>query len=146
MMRTIGAVVLGYIVMAAAIFATFSLAYRAMGADRAYLPGSYDVSTLWLAVSIVLSFVAAFIGGRVAAKIGGTRAVRGLVGVVVVLGLMTAIWSMMSNEPDPGPRTENVPTMQAMTKSQTPAWIEWANIVIGVAGTLVGGRPRTTRV
>jgi len=142
MMRTIGAVVFGYVVMAAAIFALFSLVYRVMGAERAYQPGSYEVSTLWLGVSIVVGFVAAVLGGRIAVKVGGTRAVRGLVGVVVLLGLLTAVYGMVGDKPDPGPRSGDVPIMDAMTKSQSPSWIEWANIAVGVAGTLVGGRGR----
>jgi hypothetical protein len=49
---------------------------------------------------------------------------------------------MVAKAPDPGPRIDEVPTMAAMTKSQSPHWIEWANIVVGAAGTLVGGRGR----
>ncbi len=62
MARTIGSVILGYLVMVIVVFATFSLAYQAMGVDRAYQPGTYDVSGLWIAVSIVLGILAAILG------------------------------------------------------------------------------------
>ena len=142
MKRTIGAVVLGYLAMAALLFATFTLAYVVMGTERAFQPQSYDVSTLWLALSIVIGFAAAVVGGLVASRIGGERAVKSLLIVVVLLGLATAVMGMMSPPKNPGARTGDVPVMQAMNVAGSPSWIEWANIVIGSAGTLVGGRIR----
>lgn len=59
MWRSVVSVVVGYVVLSLVIFATFSAAYLAMGADAAFHPGSYVVSTLWLVVSFVLGFLAA---------------------------------------------------------------------------------------
>jgi len=140
MKRTIGAVVLGYLAMAVLLFVIFTIAYVAMGTERAFQAGTYDVSTLWLALSIVVGFAAAVVGGQVATRIGGERAVRSLLVVVVLLGLATAVMGMMTPPRDPGPRAGDVPVMQAMNVADSPAWVEWANIVIGAAGTLIGGR------
>ena len=61
--RVIGSVIIGYIVMFCVVFLVFTGAYFAIGADRAFLPGSYDASMLWNLLSIVLGFGAAVIGG-----------------------------------------------------------------------------------
>ena len=67
--RAIVSVVLGYVMMAATVFFTFTAAYLIMGADGSFKPGTYEVSALWLIVSFVLSFVAAVLGGYVCALI-----------------------------------------------------------------------------
>ncbi len=69
MWRSIGAVILGYVAMAAAVFVTYTLAYLIMGADGAFRPDSYDVSGLWLVASIVLGLIAAVIGGLICVNV-----------------------------------------------------------------------------
>ena len=69
MMRQVLAVVVGYVVMFAMVFATFTNAYFAMGTDRAFRPGTYDISVLWIVVSVVLSLIAAAVGGFICAKL-----------------------------------------------------------------------------
>ena len=92
MARVIGAVVAGYVVMFAVVFLTFSGAYLAMGTERAFLPGTYEVSSLWLAVSFVFGFVAALIGGCVCRAIArNTKAVVYLAALVIVLGIALAV-------------------------------------------------------
>lgn len=49
--RNILAVIAGYFAMAVILFVIFTAAYFGMGADRAFKETSYDVSTLWVAVS-----------------------------------------------------------------------------------------------
>jgi hypothetical protein len=136
----IGAVVVGYLAMAVFVFLTFTLAYLAMGTERAFQPGTYDVSTLWLALAIVLGFAGAALGGMIAARIGGERGVRTLLIVVVLLGLVNAVFTMMSPGENKGPRTAAVPVMEAMTAAKQPTWSPWADILLGAAGTIVGGR------
>jgi hypothetical protein len=69
MLRAAGSVVVGYLVMFVVVFATFTVAYLAMGTEGAFRPGTYDVTALWLIVSLLLSFVAATVGGLVCATI-----------------------------------------------------------------------------
>jgi hypothetical protein len=51
MVRSIVAVVVGYLVLAVGIFVGFSLLYLILGADGSFQAGSYKVSTTWVAVS-----------------------------------------------------------------------------------------------
>ena len=92
MLKNIGAVVAGYIVMFVLVFVTFSAAYLAMGAEGAFKTGSYEVTALWLAVSFVLSFIAALGGGFVCAAIAkNPKATLALAGLVLVLGLLLVL-------------------------------------------------------
>lgn len=141
MIRSIAGVVVGYIAMALLVFILFSAAYLAMGTDRAFLPGSYQVSSLWLAVSTALSLVAALAGGYVAAAVSrGTSAPLVLACVVLVLGILFTIPAL--GQPDPGPRAGDVGNIAAMQNARTPAWIMLLNPVIGALGVLVGSRLR----
>ncbi len=141
MVRTIAAVVLGYIAMALLVFALFTAAYLAMGTDNVFLPGSYQVSLAWVALSIVVSFAAALAGGYVAAAVSrGTRAPLALACLVLILGIIFAIPAL--GQPDPGARAGDVGNIAAMTNARPPAWTLFLNPVIGAAGVLVGSRLR----
>lgn len=141
MIRTIAGVVIGYIVTALLVFILFSAAYLAMGTGNAFLPGSYQVSSLWLAVSVVLSFVAALAGGYVAAAVSrGTRAPLVLACAVLILGILFALPAL--GQPDPGPRAGDVGNVAAMMNARQPAWLLLLNPVIGAVGILVGSRLR----
>lgn len=138
--RIIGAVVVGYLVMALLIFGTFTLAYLAMGADGAFKPSSYDATPLWLAVSFALGLLAAVVGGFVCASIAkGTKAPAILAGAVLILGLLMAIPVLTArNANSPKVRSSEVGNMDAMMSAEQPAWVALLNPFVGVAGTLLG--------
>lgn len=141
MARTIGSVILGYLVMAIVVFATFSLAYQAMGVDRVYQPGTYMVSGLWIAVSIVLGIVAAILGGFVCARVAHSPAApKALAGVVLILGLGMAIVAATGADAEDREeiRPAEVSNMEAMQNSQTPPWVQFLNPLIGAVGILYG--------
>jgi hypothetical protein len=140
--RNIVAVVVGYVVMFVVVMATFTGVFLAMGADRAFQPGSHQVTGLWIFVSTILSFGAAIAGGCVATRIGkGARAAQLLAIVVVVLGVILAIPTLDAPEPSE-PRTGEVGNMDAMMKAQQPPVVSFLNPVIGAVGVLLGSRLR----
>jgi hypothetical protein len=142
--RTILAVVAGYIVMALLVFVTFSAAFLMMGSDRAFQPGTYGVSGLWLIVSFVLGLVAAIVGGYVCAAVAPRgKAPLALAVVVLVLGLAMAV--PVITAPDAGvprQRAGDVGNTEAMMQAQQPAWVALANPFLGAAGVMVGARRR----
>ena len=143
MLRIIGSVILGYAVMAALVFATFTLAYFAMGADKAFQPGTYDVTPLWLAVSFVLSLIAAVFGGKVCASVGRkSSAVNGLVGLVLILGLLSAVPAFTTSS-SVIVRAGDVPNLEAMMNAKEPAWFALLLPVIGVVGVKIGGKSKS---
>jgi len=140
--RKIAAVVLGYLVMFVIVFVTFSATYLVMGADRSFKPGTYDVTTTWVLVSLVLSFLAALAGGRVAVAIGRERKVAAMLAVVVViLGVILAIPNLNAPKTDEV-RTAGVSNAEAMWKARQPAAVMLITPVIGAIGILAGGRMR----
>ncbi len=145
MLRTIGAVVLGYLAMALVVFVALSGAYLAVGADGAFRPGVYEVSALWIGISLVVGFGAALLGGVVARKVaGGARGPRVLAAVVFVLGLATAAPALRGDAGAAAPRTGEVGNIEAMQSARTPLVVLLLNPLIGAAGVLVGGRALRT--
>lgn len=141
MLKSVGGVIVGYIVMFILVFVLFSLAYLALGANGAFKPGTYDVSTLWLAISVVVGLVAAIVGGFICSLIApNSKAPLALVVLVLVLGLLTAIPVLMSNDPRPNIRDESVGNMEAMMNARQPAWIALLNPLIGAVGVMLGSR------
>jgi hypothetical protein len=148
MVRNIGGVIAGYILMALLIFLTFSAAYLLMGADRAFNPGTYEVSGLWLVTSFILSLVAAAAGGYLCASIArGSRAPLALAVLVVVLGLLAAIpvLKAASDGREPAVRAGDVPNMQAMQSAVQPVWVALLNPFLGAAGIVAGAGLRNRK-
>lgn len=144
MARAVAGVILGYLVMAALVFATFTAMYLAMGADRAFRAGTYDVTPGWIAGSLVLSVIAALLGGWVCAVVSKSRnAVSTLAALVLVFGVASAVMEdRRRDELAPAARTGPVSNMEAMNQAVQPAWLSWLLPVIGAGGVLAGGRRR----
>ena len=144
MLRTIGAVVLGYVVMVVLVFCTFLIAYRVAGADAAFQPGSYEVTAGWITIGIVFGLLAAIVGGFACAAVSkGSHAPTWLAGLVLVLGLLSAIPAMVgSEERVPQAREGEASFSDAMKNGREPVWVAFVNPFIGVAGVLLGARLR----
>jgi hypothetical protein len=142
MLRTVGSVILGYIVIAAFVLLSFSLVYVAMGPDRAYQPGTYEVSALWVVVSIVLSFIAAVLGGWACVLVARTQlGPQILAAAILVFGLVLAVMQLGSAPADlPTVRDASVGVMEAMRNSRNPTWINFVTPLVAVVGILAGAR------
>jgi hypothetical protein len=137
--RLLGAVLLGYLLMSALVFAGLSVGYGVLGADRAFRPGSYEVSVSWALLSVVVGLAAAMAGGWVARRVGGD--LRGpwlLAAFVGLLGAVMAVTSLATG-PDPAVRTGSPEMFEAMEAARPPPWMLILNPIIGVAGVLFGG-------
>lgn len=141
--RAIGSVVVGYAVMFAAIFLTFSGLYLILGQDLTFRPGSYEPSVLWTAVSFALGAGAAALGGYVCARIARTATPpKVLAGVVLVLGLLSAVPVLMTAATPSEARSGEVGNLDAMTRAKQPAWVALTNPFVGLVGVLLGARAR----
>jgi hypothetical protein len=139
MARAILSVVGGYVVMALIVFGTFTVAYLLMGADSAYQLGTYDVSLLWIVVSLVFSAVAAVAGGRIAVAIAGSDVPpKILAGLVLVLGLVMAYMDAGRMAAQSNVREARPSFMDAAQASRQPTWLLYLNPLIGAAGVLIG--------
>lgn len=140
MMRTIGSVIAGYATMFIVVFVGLMVAYMVLGTDGAFKVGSFEPSLTWLVIMFVVGFVAAVGGGFVCRAIAKSNgAVKALVGVVLVLGLLSAIPAFMQSDEAPE-RTGDLAGMEAMGQARQPLWVALVNPIIGAAGALIGGR------
>jgi hypothetical protein len=142
MLRAILAVIVSYVVMFLLIFLAFTGVYLLLGADRAFKPGSYEASGLWLAVAFAINLVVAIIGGLICAAIAkGGRAPLALAALVFVLGLLLAIPSLMAKSVNRNMvRTGSVSNMEAMQRAQQPTWVPFTFPFVGAIGVLIGGK------
>jgi hypothetical protein len=143
MLRMIAGIVVGYLVMVALVFISFSAAYLIMGADGAFNPGSYEPSSAWLITSFILSVLAAIAGGFICVLLAGNaRSAWILSGLVLVLGLLMAVGVVMAEKAPLENRTGDVGNLEAMMKARQPDWVALANPFLGAAGVLFGSRFR----
>jgi len=142
MLRKIIGVVAGYIAMAAFVFVSFTLLYFILGADSSFQPGSYQVSSTWLLLSLVLGLIAAIIGGLVCMLIAKDKnAAIWLAGLVLVLGIILAIPSLNVSEEEMNKiREGNVDNMEAMQNAKQPPIALILNPIIGAIGVIAGSR------
>jgi hypothetical protein len=141
MLRAIGAVVLGYVAMAAIVFVSFAVAYLAMGAEGAFQPESYEVSRLWLVVWFVGSLAAAVAGGWVCAAVAkSAKPVVALAVLVLMLGAIQATCELALPRDTPTTRSGDVGNFEAMTNARMPPWVAITTPLLGFVGTLLGGR------
>lgn len=140
MARTALAVIVGYLVMAVVVFASVAGLFATMGADRAFQPGRFEPSALWLVATLTSSFVAAVVGGLVAGRIGGARAAKVLAGVVLVLGLVLAAPVLVPGmDTRPTERIPGMSDMDAMKNGRQPVWVTVGLPFLGALGAVLGG-------
>ncbi|MEJ2311070.1 MAG: hypothetical protein P8Y10_00140 [Gemmatimonadales bacterium] len=144
-MKTFGGVVIGYLMMVAFVFLSFSIAYGIMGADRAFQPGVYDVTSLWIITSFMLGLAGAILGGYVCEAIAREeRAPKLLAVVVLLLGFAFAVPVLTTTSPS-APREGAVSNAVAMQNAQQPPWVALLNPLFGAIGVLIGAGARTGR-
>lgn len=143
MARAILSVVVGYVAMFATIFLSFSGLYLLMGQDLSFQSGSYEPSLLWTLVSFALGMGAAVFGGWLCAWIAQTTTPpKVLAGVVLVIGLLSAVPVLMAAATPAETRTGEIGNLDAMLKAKQPAWVAVANPFVGLVGVLLGARLR----
>lgn len=140
MVKSILAVIVGYIVMAIVAFGICTCAYLGLGVDRVFEPDSYNVSTIWIVLMIVIALVGGILGGLTCAAISKSKgACMALAIIVLVVGMLSAILTEMRERPS-ATRSGDLSNLEAMTKAQTPAWVCFVNPVLGAVAVMLGAR------
>lgn len=138
MLKAILGVIVSYIVMAIFITVLFFGGFFALGVDRFFQPDSYQVSTLWLAISFLISISSAILGGYICAAISRSmKTCKVLALIVLVLGILLCLPKMRE---DPVNRAGDVPTLQVTQLAQMPVWAHVLTPILGAIGILVGAR------
>ena len=144
MLRSVLAVILGYIAMFAMQFAVFMTVYTIVGANWSFKPGTYHASTRWTVMMFTVDFVTAVIAGLICAIIArGGKAPLVLAVVALAIGVTLGALHIATEPPDTGERRPaDVPNMTAMTKARHPVWVFFVGPVIAAVGIAIGGQLR----
>ncbi len=139
MLRNILGVIGGYVALAVFLGLAFTVLYLVLGTDGSYKPDSWEVSGLWVGLTIPIGIMAALLGGWVCRLISKKRgAVTALAVVVLALGIGEAAYQF-SREAPTRARPADIPVFEAASESRQPRWVAIANPIIGVVGVLLGG-------
>tara|TARA_B100000029_G_scaffold57267_1_gene51821 strand:- start:1428 stop:1865 length:438 start_codon:yes stop_codon:yes gene_type:complete len=129
------AVIGAYVVIGVFVMITFTMAYKLMGPDGAFRPGTYEVTLSWNLVSLVLGLPAAVLGGWVCVQIDDAPWTgRSLMILIVVLGLLDVAATVKKARTESPARGEDVDNRTAMSHARKPIWVAVANIGVGVVG------------
>jgi hypothetical protein len=140
MLKSILAVILSYIIMAVLVTVVGIGAFLLLGVERVFQPDSYEVSTLWVAISAAVSIASAILGGYLCATISRSiKACMVLALIVLVIGIIFCFPKMRE---DPHVRAGVVPALQVMNLAQLPAWMYVLSPALAGFAILVGARAK----
>lgn len=141
MLRSILAIIASYVVMFIFLFAAFTGCYFALGAEGAFQTDSYEVSTIWIALTVVVCLLAGTIGGFLCAAISQSkRTCQVFAFIVFFLGLLACIPAMKRSPDAPNVRAGEVSNLEAMKLAVSPMWLHLLTPVVSAAGVLLGAR------
>lgn len=139
MLRSIVAVVVTYIAMTVLIMGLFAGLWFGLGPDRLLQPGSWKGNLFFSIAAPAITVVVGLFGGWMCAKIGrGRKPVMALGGLVLVVGLIVAYFTLQKPYPA-DPREPGLTMQQMMEKGREPTWLAILNPILGAATVLIGG-------
>ncbi|MCE7974635.1 MAG: hypothetical protein DYG92_10005 [Leptolyngbya sp. PLA1] len=139
MVRSIVAVVVAYVVMTVVVMGAFAGMWFGLGPDRLLQPGSFKGTMLISIAAPSITVVSGLLGGWLCAKMArGRGPVMALAGVVLVLGLLTAYFTLQKPYPA-DPRPAGMTLAEMMEVGREPTWVAISNPILGAAGVLIGG-------
>jgi hypothetical protein len=139
MFRGILAVLVGVLVTAAVMAMGLTGAYLALGTDKVFQPGSFEVSGLMTMIMFAALALAVVAGGAVCSKVakGEAGPCRVLAGLLLVLMLAGAGASYMAGPP--ARRNGGSQGLEAMSRAHTPPLASIVNALVCGSGALAGG-------
>ena len=141
MLKSILAVIVSYVAMFIFLFAAFTGCYFALGVEGTFQTDSYNVTTVWIALTVVVCLVAGIIGGLLCAAISKSKKTCQVFAFIVLfLGLLACIPAMQRNPDAPNTRAGEVSNLEAMGLAVSPMWVHLLTPVISAAGVLLGAR------
>jgi len=148
MLRAISGAIVGYVALVIVVIAGLALAWAVLGGTGSFSGDGPYPSTAWNASALISGFVAAFLGGWVALKIGrSVLAVKILVALMLVLGLYGALTAESAYQKRVAKAVAKpvaeLSFIEAGTVAKNPAWYNWVIPFVGAAGAMLGGRQRT---
>lgn len=142
MLRSIVAVVVSYITMFILILGAFMGMWFGLGPDGLLQPGSFKGNWLICIAAPAMTLAGGLFGGWLCATIAGKgrgrKPVMALAGVVLVLGLIVAYFTLQKPFPA-DPRPAGTTVQEIMEVGREPTWLAIFNPIGGAGAVLIGG-------
>jgi hypothetical protein len=141
MLKSIVAIIVSYIAMFVIFMAIFTCLYFALGVERVFQADSYEVSMLWIALTLVIGLLVSMFAGWLCAAISKSwRACQIFALIVFLLALMQCLSALRRNPDAPNTRAGEVGMFDAMSLAVSPLWLHFVNPILSGAGVLIGAR------
>jgi archaellum biogenesis protein FlaJ (TadC family) len=141
MLKSIAAIVVSYLAMFVFFMAVVIACYVALGSERVFKPDSYEISTLWLVLTVIVSFVASAIAGYLCAVISGSWTTCRVFAFLVFLATLGfCISSLRQSQESPNVRASEVAYTDGIRLGVSPMWLHFVSPVISGVAVLVGAR------
>jgi hypothetical protein len=141
MLKSIIAIVVSYIAMFVFFMVVVIGCYVALGSERVFKPDSYEISALWLVLTVIVSFLASAIAGYLCAVISGSWATCRVFAFIVFLATLGfCVASLRQSQESPNVRASEVSYADGIRLGVSPMWLHFVSPVISGLGVLVGAR------
>jgi hypothetical protein len=143
MVKAIVGIVVGYIAFLCVMFGLMTALWFAVGIERVFEPGTFQITPLWIGLALLGSLIAGAAGGFVCSAISKSASVvKVFATIVFILAIIMCIPVMMADQ-TPKPRRGDLKMMEAMQQGQAPIWMHLASAALAAAGVLLVGRRKT---
>jgi hypothetical protein len=141
MFKSIVAIVVSYIVTFVLFLAVVAGLYVVLGVERVFQPDSYEISNLWLGLTVVGSFFAWILGGWLCVTISKSRRTGQVFAFIVfVAAAIGCLLSLNRESEGPHVRAGEVTINEGLQRTVTPRFFHFVNPVVVLAGALIGAR------
>jgi hypothetical protein len=141
MLKSILAIIVSYIALFVIFMVIFTGLYFALGVERVFQTDSYEVSMLWIVLTLVIGFLVSIFSGYLCAAISKSWRTCQVFALIVFLVSLIQCWSALKRNPEaPNTRAGEVGMFEAMSLAVSPFWLHLVNPVLCGAGVLIGAR------
>jgi hypothetical protein len=141
MLKSILAIIISYIAMFVIFMAIFTGLYFALGVERVFITDSYEVSMLWIVLTLVIGFLVCLFAGYLCAVISKSwRTCQVFALIVFLLALIQCFSALKRNPEMPTVRAGDVSYLDGLSLAVTPMWLHFVNPILSGVAVLLGAR------
>src|ERR1044072_2706566 len=109
MLKSVVAIIVSYVAMFVIFMAIFTGLYFVLGVERVFQADSYEVSMLWIVLTLVIGFIVSMFSGYLCAAISKSwRTCQGFELIVFLLALIQCLSALKRNPDAPNVRAGEV--------------------------------------
>jgi len=142
MLKSILAIIVGYIAGNLVFLGLVTGLFFLLGVERVFQTDSYEVSNTWLALTLVVSLLCAALAGYICHSISRSwRTCQVFALIVLMFTSISCIVQLRRINPDaPNIRAGEVGYLDAMRLGVPPRWLPFVNPIVWCMGVVIGAR------